>query len=414
MNVLDELTQISSQIKAFAFEDSAYNLSALGIKSSSYNPAPPFIVRPPNEQEARLVVPENKQVCDEVLKRFNVNSSYNINSGKPMNRKEIEDFYNKTVDLADICGLEDVNDRIDLFANQYQELLKTKDIAAKEMEKYVPSTKLINKTMNMEKLEDELSSLIAQKTELEYEISNQEILYQEKCSVYESLKILDSQTNPITIENTQLDENLEAKTKELQELLEENNLQIKNDSDGIYMDMQLDWIVEKIENSLETQPNDNRNYSIIDYCNALQNVIQSWDVDVYSYKTLDWIHDTIINSTIALLADIDKDQSFSNGVNCSLVYKYAHLIRILVNGNRSAKNSNNGPRLFGNENSLVENSNWMDKLELQKELVKLHVLESIDAYQFTQIVYPLLGKKLIAVSNNDQQNTQKIKTTWND
>ncbi|OMJ14454.1 hypothetical protein AYI70_g7860 [Smittium culicis] len=213
MNILNDIDSSTDKISNFSFSAPIQNLSSLRIDSTFSNQNPTYIFRKADVNEARLVAPGNKQVCDDVLKRFGVNPNNSFKNIDKSNRKDLEDFYNRTVDLADICALEDVNQRINEFANQYQLLLAREDALVKEKCILAPNNKLISKVNSINSLEADLQSLLSQKIELDQEIYMQNYKLQEKTSILESLKSIDNQLDLNILNSTNNDPNVELDLK---------------------------------------------------------------------------------------------------------------------------------------------------------------------------------------------------------
>ncbi|OLY81494.1 hypothetical protein AYI68_g4391 [Smittium mucronatum] len=405
MNSLSQISPVCEKLKSFSLSLSIPNLESLGIDSSLPIPNQSFILRNASLQEARLVIPGNKQICDDVLKRFGVNPLYQFRDFSKDNRKELEEFYNKTVDLADICALEDVNERINVFANQYQELLTHELSLSLEKDKFVPPQNLLRKVSTLDSINSELLSLSQQKTELEQEIYAQNCKLQEKNSILESLKTIDNQLSNSLYQPSSSDPNseLDLKIAQLENLLAEKEkdfllrIQSKELEQAGHLPSRLDWLIHHVQNSCSSN-SDSSNMD--NYNHSLKSILDSWDKDLYSLRTLDLVHNSLLNSIIFNHSNI-LDYFCQDSIKDQLV-KYAHIIKILV-----SQPSDSSVSQF----SFGSNLPWLQSEFIQNELLKLGIIDEIDEFRFTNIIYPLLSKKLITVSS--QNGHQSIKSTWN-
>ncbi|OMJ14453.1 hypothetical protein AYI70_g7859 [Smittium culicis] len=151
----------------------------------------------------------------------------------------------------------------------------------------------------------------------------------------------------------------------------------------------------------------------IDYLDKIKSVLDIYDKTVYSHKTLDLIHDSILNTIIFNSSDIIPDIiPHSNG---DQIIKYAHIIKILLNQkyNYSAPPKNLTNFSTSPENLpdySPQNDHFIDSDTVKSELVKLGFSDKIDDFNFTNIIYPLLSKKLIVVSNSN--GATSMKSAW--
>ncbi|PVV03506.1 hypothetical protein BB560_002010 [Smittium megazygosporum] len=399
MDTLKDLSDLSDKIKSFKLDSGLLNLSSLGIQPLNKTLPPSFVIRQALEHEIKLVGPEYKHICEDVSKSFSVNPNLNGTDGKT-NKEELEEFYNKTVDLADICGLEDVNQRITDFANKYEEIQLSLSSLEKEKARFTPSAKLIAKLSNADALEAEYNQLLSQQAELQKEIQIAQHSLAEKNSVLDSLKIL----------STQADNRLSASSIQY-----DNTFSSRNDLwDYDSLESQIEWLIDFLERSSYNQ-NENEadsfakaNLNTKASFDKLDEILHSWDAEIYSHKTLNWIHDALLNHFSPNgIFDPEYSTSLSLFDDKANLQKGSNLIKALI---RNSYSKYGFLDLVFLDNQKLGDL-WVKESLVQSELLKNGVLKETDEFQFKNILFPLVSKKLIGVNQNP--NSSELRSTWN-
>ncbi|KAJ2777673.1 hypothetical protein H4R18_005034 [Coemansia javaensis] len=169
--VLDALDAVGDELCALDLSQERYNLSALGVRHQFEADAQPsFVVRDAEEHEAKLVAPGTKGVYEDMLARIGVqHANLGVEDDKDLDAQAFEEFYDKTVDLADLCQLPGVNDRLNQVANSYQELMLRKEELASELKRLAATSRMRQRLARLPQMQRELDEAAAQRREMAQE-----------------------------------------------------------------------------------------------------------------------------------------------------------------------------------------------------------------------------------------------------
>ncbi|KAJ1893663.1 hypothetical protein LPJ66_005622 [Kickxella alabastrina] len=135
-SVLSSLESLGTELCSLDMSYPRHNLLSLNITHTFENdPHPSFTVRSAQPHEAKLVAPGTKGVYEDMLARIGVQHANLGVEAKDLDAHAFEEFYDKTVDLADLCQLSEVNERLNQVANQYQEYGMRKEELSAELKR---------------------------------------------------------------------------------------------------------------------------------------------------------------------------------------------------------------------------------------------------------------------------------------
>ncbi|KAJ1999688.1 hypothetical protein H4R26_004958, partial [Coemansia thaxteri] len=129
-----------------------------------------FVVRDAEAHEAKLVAPGTKGVYEDMLARIGVqHANLGVEADKELDAQAFEEFYDKTVDLADLCQLGDVNERLNHVANSYQEFSMRKEELAGELKRLAVMPRMRQRLGKVPQMRRELEETAAQRQAMEAE-----------------------------------------------------------------------------------------------------------------------------------------------------------------------------------------------------------------------------------------------------
>ncbi|KAJ1963736.1 hypothetical protein GGI12_001871 [Dipsacomyces acuminosporus] len=170
-SVIESLDSLADELCALDLSRPRYNLTALGVHHT-FEPdtRPSFIVRDAEVQEAKLVAPGTKGVYEDMLSRIGVqHANLGVEPDKELDANAFEEFYDKTVDLADLCQLPDVNERLNQVANSYQEFSIRKEELSSELKRLAVIPRMKQRLAKLPQMRKELEEIIEQRKEMERE-----------------------------------------------------------------------------------------------------------------------------------------------------------------------------------------------------------------------------------------------------
>ncbi|KAJ2397331.1 hypothetical protein GGI05_000696 [Coemansia sp. RSA 2603] len=170
-SVINSLDSLGDELCALDMSRPRYNLLALGVRHTFEGDAQPsFIVRDAEAQEAKLVAPGTKGVYEDMLSRIGVqHANLGVDVDKDMDAQAFEEFYDKTVDLADLCQLPEVNERLNQVANSYQEFSMRKEELSIELKRLSAIPRIRQRLGKLPQMQRELEETIAQRQAMEVE-----------------------------------------------------------------------------------------------------------------------------------------------------------------------------------------------------------------------------------------------------
>ncbi|KAJ1658289.1 Anamorsin, partial [Coemansia sp. RSA 25] len=148
-----------------------YNLTGLGVTHRfEADTLPSFVVRDAEAHEAKLVAPGTKGVYEDMLSRIGVqHANLGVEADKELDAQAFEEFYDKTVDLADLCQLADVNERLNQVANSYQEFSMRKEELSSELKRLAVIPRIKQRLAKLPQMARELEEATAQRQAMEAE-----------------------------------------------------------------------------------------------------------------------------------------------------------------------------------------------------------------------------------------------------
>lgn len=218
--VIESLDTLGDKLCELDLSQPRYNMSALGV-SHIYeaNNKPSFVVRDAEPHEAKLVAPGTKGVYEDMLSRIGVqHANLGVEADKDLDAQAFEEFYDKTVDLADLCQLPEVNERLNQVANSYQELSARKEELSSELKRLAVIPRIKQRLAKQPQMEKEKEETVAQrqKMEIEAEAHTREIDSMEKDISYMRMEhTMDQESEEQAIAQ------LQSKKNELEQLQEE-------------------------------------------------------------------------------------------------------------------------------------------------------------------------------------------------
>ncbi|KAJ2837086.1 hypothetical protein J3B01_002378 [Coemansia erecta] len=171
--VIDSLDALGDELCSLDMSHTRYNLTSLRVHHT-FEPDHhlPYKVRNAESHEAKLVAPGTKGVYEDMLSRIGVQHA-NLGTDTDLDAQAFEEFYDKTVDLADLCQLPDVNDRLNQIANSYQEFSQRKEELTKELKRLANIPRIRQRLVRMPQMQQELSAMREQRMEMEREAEGQ-------------------------------------------------------------------------------------------------------------------------------------------------------------------------------------------------------------------------------------------------
>ncbi|KAJ1796635.1 hypothetical protein LPJ59_003629 [Coemansia sp. RSA 2399] len=169
--VIESLDTLGDELCVLDMSRPRYNLTALGVKHTfEEDTRPSFVVRDAESQEAKLVAPGTKGVYEDMLSRIGVqHANLGIETDKELDSQAFEEFYDKTVDLADLCQLPDVNERLNQVANNYQEFSIRREELSTELKRLAIIPRIKQRLAKLPQMRRELEETIVQRQEMESE-----------------------------------------------------------------------------------------------------------------------------------------------------------------------------------------------------------------------------------------------------
>ncbi|KAJ1678667.1 hypothetical protein EV182_003586, partial [Spiromyces aspiralis] len=335
-----------------------------------------------------------------------------------------EVFYNKTVDLADICELAEINDRLETIANNYQEFTRAKDDLTQELKKYTVKTKIGSKQAKFDAIDKELKSAKEQYEALYREIEDEKQLVDRT-----SQQLMDLLAKAEVTERTEAEvaEIIEQKRKEasLAELrMEIDEADRELDGKNVTLEATRPQTVSERLQQLKADilrsqaqhggrrgsyDNDPR---VIQFKERLQQMVGE-------FNDLDYINQSLERMYINTIDTVAKgDIEFSSPVSAeterttrrlSLATVLSPQQRILCGqllcllyDYSQAHNSTSADESKG--------TTGMPEMALRNELQEFAQDHGIRSEQVSQILYNLYGKRLIEVDRTTRDHL--VKTTW--
>ncbi|KAJ2401776.1 hypothetical protein GGI23_001170 [Coemansia sp. RSA 2559] len=169
--VIESLDALGDELCVLDMSRPRHNLTALGVKHTfEEDTRPSFVVRDAEPQEAKLVAPGTKGVYEDMLSRIGVqHANLGVETDKELDSQAFEEFYDKTVDLADLCQLPDVNERLNQVANHYQEFSIRKEELSTELKRLAIIPRIKQRLAKLPQMRRELEETIVQRQEMESE-----------------------------------------------------------------------------------------------------------------------------------------------------------------------------------------------------------------------------------------------------
>ncbi|KAJ2399988.1 hypothetical protein GGI23_002318 [Coemansia sp. RSA 2559] len=169
--VIESLDALGDELCVLDMSRPRHNLTALGVKHTfEEDTRPSFVVRDAEPQEAKLVAPGTKGVYEDMLSRIGVqHANLGVETDKELDSQAFEEFYDKTVDLADLCQLPDVNERLNQVANHYQEFSIRKEELSTELKRLAIIPRIKQRLAKLPQMRKELEETIVQRQEMESE-----------------------------------------------------------------------------------------------------------------------------------------------------------------------------------------------------------------------------------------------------
>ncbi|KAJ2755000.1 hypothetical protein GGI19_001992 [Coemansia pectinata] len=169
--VIDSLDALADELCSLDLSRPRYNLTGLGVVHRfEADTRPSFVVRHAEAHEAKLVAPGTKGVYEDMLARIGVqHANLGVEADKELDSQAFEDFYDKTVDLADLCQLADVNERLNQIANSYQEFSMRKEELSSELKRLAVIPRIKQRLAKLPQMARELEVATAQRQAMEAE-----------------------------------------------------------------------------------------------------------------------------------------------------------------------------------------------------------------------------------------------------
>ncbi|KAJ2867492.1 hypothetical protein GGH94_000777 [Coemansia aciculifera] len=169
--VIDSLDALADELCSLDLSRPRYNLTGLGVVHRfEADTRPSFVVRHAEAHEAKLVAPGTKGVYEDMLARIGVqHANLGVEADKELDSQAFEDFYDKTVDLADLCQLADVNERLNQVANSYQEFSMRKEELSSELKRLAVIPRIKQRLAKLPQMARELEVATAQRQAMEAE-----------------------------------------------------------------------------------------------------------------------------------------------------------------------------------------------------------------------------------------------------
>ncbi|KAJ1643587.1 hypothetical protein J3B02_000068 [Coemansia erecta] len=170
-SVIDSLDALGTELCALDMSRPRYNLTALSVHHTyEKDKQPSFYVRNAESQEAKLVAPGTKGVYEDMLSRIGVqHANLGVEADKDLDSQAFEEFYDKTVDLADLCQLPEVNERLNQVANSYQEFSIRKEELSAELKRLAAIPRIKQRLGKLPQMKRELEDTVLQKTQMQEE-----------------------------------------------------------------------------------------------------------------------------------------------------------------------------------------------------------------------------------------------------
>ncbi|KAJ2661336.1 hypothetical protein IWW48_002489 [Coemansia sp. RSA 1200] len=170
---IDSLDALGDELCKLDMSRPRHNLTGLGVKHTFEEDArASFVVRDAESQEAKLVAPGTKGVYEEMLSRIGVqhaNLGVDAAGREELDAQAFEEFYDKTVDLADLCQLPDVNERLNQVANSYQEFSIRREELSAELKRLAVIPRIKQRLAKLPQMRRELEESTVQRQEMEME-----------------------------------------------------------------------------------------------------------------------------------------------------------------------------------------------------------------------------------------------------
>ncbi|KAJ2721940.1 hypothetical protein GGI07_003644 [Coemansia sp. Benny D115] len=168
-SVISSLDALGSELCELDMSQPRYNLSSLGVHHTfEADTQPSYKVRNAYPHEAKLVAPGTKGVYEDMLVRIGVQHA-NLGKDQELDSQAFEDFYDKTVDLADLCQLPEVNERLNQVANQYQEYSLRKEELGTELKRLAVIPRMRQRLSKLPQMRAELAEAREQKEQMQEE-----------------------------------------------------------------------------------------------------------------------------------------------------------------------------------------------------------------------------------------------------
>ncbi|KAJ2704770.1 hypothetical protein FB645_002960 [Coemansia sp. IMI 203386] len=170
-SVIASLDALGDELCALDMSQPRYNLTALGVRHSfEGDTQPSFVVRDAESQEAKLVAPGTKGVYEDMLSRIGVqHANLGVEADKELDSQAFEEFYDKTVDLADLCQLPEVNERLNQVANSYQDFSMRKEELSSELKRLAAIPRIRQRLARLPQMQRELETAVEQKAAMQME-----------------------------------------------------------------------------------------------------------------------------------------------------------------------------------------------------------------------------------------------------
>ncbi|KAJ2810133.1 hypothetical protein FBU31_008058, partial [Coemansia sp. 'formosensis'] len=105
-----------------------------------------------------------------MLARIGVqHANLGVEADKELDAQAFEEFYDKTVDLADLCQLADVNERLNQVANSYQDFSMRKEELSSELKRLAVIPRIKQRLAKLPQMARELEEATAQRQAMEAE-----------------------------------------------------------------------------------------------------------------------------------------------------------------------------------------------------------------------------------------------------
>ncbi|KAJ1916201.1 hypothetical protein H4219_003914 [Mycoemilia scoparia] len=397
MQAIDRLDSLADSLLSYDLSKPRYNLSALNVYHTFESDSKPsFIVRNAEPYESRLVAPGTKGVADEETEL------------------DANEFENE---------LPEINERLEMVANKYQEFANEKNILTRELKKYTINTKLKGKESKFEQVDRELAETKIQYEQIYNEIEAEKNLLDENS---EQLNMLMERVEISEKSEADMASLIEDKKKEkwypqLAQILEEveHNKAILEEKEQLLENNQPKDIAEHL-NELYGILTEKRNGSgasssysshskvtqvlerlqqLIDETDDLESIIQFLEQVLQLYiNTIDAVAKggVTFENNNANEERMSRRLSLATAVTPQQRTLCAQLLCLLYDHQQTN----------GNENEFL----GMPEQALRKELTEFAEENGIQTEQVSQIIYSLYGKRLIEVDRTTQDHL--VQSTW--